>query len=215
METGKLTPRDKTSILKSATDALELVVKYRSSIESRLKPGEIEMFEDAVHEFSGKKEPYKRVRTRTREETADELYGCLRTILNLVKNNNPSGEIMKAYSIQDVTPDHIQEIIEAGRKIIRAFSTYKDWSMNEAGILMEDMDEINDMILELSGKAEPSGNIRLRDEELSAGVIKEIRRISALGVHVYKKKDPAVAAIFEKLIPSGSEHEMAEAEVTG
>lgn len=212
METGKYTMLDKTSMIKSATDALELLVKYRSEIEPRLKPDEIGTFKAQINELSGTKEPYRREKSRTPEETSGDLHECIESIRNLVKNNYAPDEILKAYGVEETIPD----LVTAGRKIVKAYSQYTGWSRNEAGILKSDMDELIQMIHELSGEKETSGTVQInKEEDLQQVVLREIARISALGAHVFKKKDPAAAAVFEKLIPSGSEHEMAEAEITG
>jgi hypothetical protein len=97
--------------------------------------------------------------------------------------------------------------------VITAYNSFTAWS-NLAGIIEADIVEIQALTAQLStvDVAQESSKFTRKSKtmdknQLQRAVEDEVTKLSALGVHVFHAKDPAISALFAGLIPSSAKPE--------
>lgn len=208
---------DLGATIRSGDEAHALATKYISEIEKRLKPDELTQFEIHVDALAKRRPAQQenlitqKSKTQGQEEIKELLHKDVISVRRVVKANNASNEIQKAYGVGENMNNMVSSVIAAGNIVVKAYDMYKDWSTNEAGILEEDIAEIANGIKELEAAAgiQNSSVIGRKDGTMDKNVLQrmvedEITRISAIGSHAFRKKNPAVATMFENLIPNGT-----------
>jgi hypothetical protein len=191
-----------------------LAKKYQSDIEGRLKPGEIEELGTGVTELERKRAGQSEVLTSQKSKTQDQnitvdtLHQDVMDIRNTVKAVSDNAGILKAFGIGENIHKNVSSVTAGGNMILNGYADHKDWANNETGILDEDMEIISAEILALSsadGVQENSIFQRkastMDKNTLQRRVEDLVIKISVTGVRVFRKKDPAVVALFEGLIP--------------
>ena len=91
---------------------------------------------------------------------------------------------------------------------MRQLGEHKEWANNDAGILDEDMEIIQADVLALNkadnvqekSKFQRKANT-MDKNTLQRSVEDHITKISVIGIRVFRRKDPAVVALFDGLIP--------------
>ncbi len=214
MENGKKPKWDIGVAANAGSECHALMIKYRVDLEPRLQPDEIDQHGANAVELekrrSGQTEVLnvQKTNTKGKEGAEEELHNTAISIRNMVKSNNASQEILQAYGVGEKIPTTMTGTIAAGNMVIMAYNTYTEWS-NKVGIIEADITQVSELIKDLSsagGKKEDSVFNRkaqtMDKNVLHRAVEDEVTRISALGAHVFRTKNPAVAALFEGLIPN-------------
>lgn len=211
----KKTKWDIGSTIIAGNNAYTLVTKHLASLELRLNPDELNQLKANLSELenhrSGQSESLveQKSKTLSQGEKSTLLHNDVMSIRNIVKSNNTAtSDIMKAYGVGEKTKMSVSNAIAGGNIIITAYNAYTDWS-NKAGILESDITEISDLVADLS-KAEKVQNNAMftrKSKTMDKNVLQrmvedEISKLSALGQHIFRLKDPAIAKQFENLIPS-------------
>lgn len=204
--------------VKYGDEAYALANKYKVNLGLRLKTDELPQFKIQVDELSTRRSGQtenlvtQKSKTKGQDEIIKEIREDVVSVRNLVKTNKPSQEIAKAYGIGEKINNAVTNTIAAANLVIKAFADYPEWSKEEANILEEDITEIKDELVELNSAAgiqDSSMTTRkygTMDKNILQRIVEdETARLSAMGAHVFRKTNPAVALLFENLIPSSQE----------
>jgi len=125
--------------------ALKLAEDYRSSIEPRLKPDELAQLGLNLQELErcrpGQQENLVNQKSKTEGQNTSirSLHRSVTSIRNMVKCDDVTGDILKAYGVGEKIPKTVTGAVAAANMIVNAYNTYTDWSNNEAGIVEEDI----------------------------------------------------------------------------
>lgn len=206
---------DLADAIKCGDEAHALTTKHQPAIEKRLKPDELVQFKLQIDELAKRRPAQQenlvtqKSKTKGQDEIMSELHDNVISIRDLVRKNNPNKEIEQAFGVGERMTKSVSSVIAGANIVIKAYNSFKEWSSTEAGILEEDITEISGGIkeLEVAAGIQDSSMDNRRYSTLDKNVLQrmvenEVTRLSAIGVHVFRKKNPAVAALFENLIPS-------------
>jgi hypothetical protein len=198
----------------AANQAVALGNKYKADIESRLKPGELDELGSFVPELEGRRSGQsetltsQKARTQDQDIIVDTLHLDVMDIRNTVKGVSDNAGILKAFGIGEKVNKNVSSVTAAGNMILNGYADHKDWANNEAGILDEDMEIISADVLALSSADEVQEVSKFQRKAstmdkntLQRSVEDLVIKISVTGIRVFRKKDPAVVALFEGLIP--------------
>ena len=191
-----------------------LANKYQSDIEGRLKPREIEELGNRVSELerkrAGQSETLTSQKSRTQDQniTVDTLHRDVMDIRDTVKAVSDDAGILKSFGIGEKIYKNVSNITAAGNMVLQGYADHKDWANNEAGILDEDMEIIQADILALStaDNVQEVSKFQRKASTMDKNTLQRsvedlITKISAIGIRVFRRKDPAVVPLFEGLIP--------------
>lgn len=215
----KIRPKwELATTIKKADETCALAEKYRIDLEPRLKPDELENLKKDVDLLADRRPAQQenlvnqKAKTKGQDEIASELHDNVVSIRNLVKSSGASDEILKAYGVGEKIHAKVLSVTVGANLVIKAYNQFKEWSNNEAGILEADIKEISDTLalLDTAANMQDAAMIFRKDGTLDKNglqrkVENEVTHLSAIGAHVFRKKNPALAAQFESLIPSVSE----------
>jgi hypothetical protein len=201
-------------------EAHSLAIKYQANLLTRLKTDELSQLKLQVEEL-GKRRPAQKenlntqkAKTAGQDDIAGELHDSVISIRTLVKANKASDEILQAYGVGEKINQGVSNVIAAANSVIKAYASFGDWSKTEAGVLEEDITALTATITELQAAAGGQDNSVVNRKYattdknvLQRGVEDEVTRLSAMGAHVMRKTNPAVAKLFEDLIPANPKEE--------
>jgi hypothetical protein len=129
-------------------------------------------------------------------------------IRNIVKGVSDNGRILKACGIGEKVNKNVSNVTAAGNMVLNGYADHKDWANNEAGILDEDVEMINADVLALStaDNVQEGSKFQRKAGTMDKNTLQRrvedlVTKISVTGIRVFRKKDPAVVALFEGLIP--------------
>ena len=190
-------------------------VKYRTYLEARLQPDELDELNSNTTELearrSGQTEVLVNQKSKTlgQEEVIAKLKETVVGIRNIVKSSSSvTTDISKAFGVGEKIFGTVTSVVAGGNIVITGYKSFTAWS-NSAGILEADITEISELVAKLSQAEQVQGNAmftrkaKTMDKNvLQRAVEDEVSKISALGQHVFRHKDPAIAKLFEDLIPS-------------
>ncbi|HEX3009394.1 MAG TPA: hypothetical protein VHO90_17445 [Bacteroidales bacterium] len=206
-------------------EAYSLATKYQTNLLTRLKTDELSQLKLQVEEL-GKRRPAQKENLNTQksktagqDDIAEELHDSVISIRVLARSNKASDEILQAYGVGEKINKGVSNVIAAANAVIKAYNSFKDWSNTEAGILEEDITALTATIAALQTAAGgqntsvSSRKYATTDKNvLQRGVEDEVTRLSAMGAHVMRKTNPAVAKLFEDLIPANPKEEKPDAD---
>jgi hypothetical protein len=219
METEKRTKWDIGVAIDKGNQSVALVEKYQTDIVSRLQPDELAQHKANIKEVearrAGQKETLVAQKSKTlgQDEAISILYTTIASIRNIVKSSSPNAEILKAYGVGEKTSKTVTSVTASGNMVITAYNSFTAWS-NLAGIIEADIVEIQALTAQLStvDVAQESSKFTRKSKtmdknQLQRAVEDEVTKLSALGVHVFHAKDPAISALFAGLSPSSAKPE--------
>jgi hypothetical protein len=199
--------------------AVKLTQAYRTDMENRFKPGEIELLEKNLKdlELSGKPGQVQtlnvqKAQKKTKEDIATELQENVMSIRGMVKAVPDSSDKQQGFGIgTPANKNNLPQLVAAAGMIINCFNQNREWAMTEAGILEEDIEEIeairdqltnadstlSDKKVERKVKTADKNTLQRKVEEL-------ITKVSAIGITVFRKKNKALVPLFEALIPGSA-----------
>ena len=127
----------------------------------------------------------------------------------MVRAGSDETNILQAFGVGEKVSDNtVSGAIAAGNIIINGYNEHKTWANTEAGILEEDIQEIQDLINSLSeadGTQEATKftkKTKTVDKNVLQRTVEDlITKISATGIKTYRTKDPSIVKLFEDLIP--------------
>ena len=206
--------------LDKGKQCIELLTKYRADIENRFKPGEIELLLSsiAVLESAGKAGQSEalvnqKAQTLNKGEIGSILLEEVMAVRSLVKAGNAPSDILMAFGVGvSVRVNSQPQLIAAANLIISGYNQHTEWAQKEAGILEDDIEEIQELHDQLSGSDATLGKKKFArraktvDKNTLQRTIEDlITKTSAIGIKVFLKKNKAIVPLFEALIPgSGS-----------
>lgn len=179
-----------------------------------MKPGEIEELDTGIDELerkrSGQNENLTSQKSKTEDQniTVDTLHEDVMDIRNTVKAVTNNAAFLKAFGIGEKADKYVSSATAAGNMILEGYEEHKEWANTEAGILDADIEIIQtdiDALAAADGEQEKSKFTRkartMDKTTLQRRMEDLITKISVTGVRVFRRKDPAVAALFKGLIP--------------
>jgi hypothetical protein len=138
----------------------------------------------------------------------DTLHQDVMDIRNTVKGVSDNVGILKAFGIGENIHKNVSNITAAGNMVWNGYAEHKDWANNAAGILDEDMETIQAEVLALANTDDIQEDSKFERKAstmdkntLQRRVEDLVTKISVIGIRVIRRKDPAVVALFEGLIP--------------
>jgi len=203
------------STISAGNNAYTLAIKYRTDLEPRLQPDELEQLKVNTTELearrSGQAEHLvgQKSKTISQDDIATELHDTVVSIRNIVKSNSTvTSDILKAFGVGEIIKSTINSVVAGGNIVVSAYKDNTAWS-NSAGIIETDIAEISHLVARLTKAEELQSNAMFTRKSktmdkniLQRAVEDEVSKISALGQHVFLNKDAAIAKLFEDLIPS-------------
>ena len=198
----------------AGNQAFALANKYKSDIEGRLKPGEIEELGNKVSELerkrAGQLETLTSQKSRTQDQntTVDTLHLDVIDIRNTVKGVSNNAGILKAFGVGEKIYKSVSTITAAGNMVLKGYEEHTEWANTEAGIVDEDMEIIQKGILAISkaDNVQETSKFQRKASTMDKNTLQRsvedlVTKISVTGIRVFRRKDPAVVALFEGLIP--------------
>jgi hypothetical protein len=198
----------------AANQAYALANKYKTDIENRLKPGEIEELGIGVSELERKKagQPEtltsQKSRTQVQKIAVNTLHEDVMDVRNTVKAVSDNTGKLKAFGIGEKIQKNVISVTAAGNMVLTGYAEHKVWANNEAGLLDEDMETIKADVLALDNADYVQENSKFQRKAstmdkntLQRKVEDLVTKISVTGIRVFRKKNPAVVPLFEGLIP--------------
>jgi hypothetical protein len=199
----------------AGNQAYELGKKYQPDIEGRLKPGQLDELSQYVEELqrkrTGQSENLTKQKSKTQDQnsTQDTLHQDVMDTRDMVKSATDDAGILKAFGVGEKVQKSVTSVTAAGNTLLEGYNQHKEWANSEAGIVEEDMADIQTGVDALSTAdtvQEQSKFVRkastMDKNALQRSVEDLVTKISAIGVKVFRKKDPNVVPLFEGLIPS-------------
>ncbi|NVO11910.1 MAG: hypothetical protein HXX16_18275 [Bacteroidales bacterium] len=204
-----------SATISAGNNAYTAAIKYRTDLEPRLQPDELEQLKANNTELearrSGQTEHLvgQKSKTISQGDIATQLRNNIVSIRNIVKSNSTATpDIIKAFGVGEKVNHTISTVVAGGNIVVSAYKENTAWS-NNAGIIETDIAEISHLVSRLTRAEELQGNAMFTRKSktmdkniLQRAVEDEVSKISALGQHVFLNRDAAVAKLFEDLIPS-------------
>lgn len=221
----KKTKWDIGATITAGNNAYTLASKHITELERRLNPDELNQLKANIAELESKQSGQTEILVEQKSKTLGQsekisfLHDSIMSVRNIVKSNNTAtSDILKAYGVGENIKMSVSDTIASGNIIITAYNSNTEWS-NKAGILESDITEISEFVTELS-KAEKIQNSAMftrksktMDKNVLQRVVEEeVSKISALGQHIFRLKDPSIAKQFENLIPSNGKTKSKDAQ---
>lgn len=217
METDKKPKWDIASTIEKGNQSVSLVETYAADIVPRLQPDEMAQHRANIQELSNRRAGQtenlvdQKSKTLGQDEAIASLYGSIMSLRGLVKSNNTvTAEILKAFGVGEKTSQTVNGVTAAANIVISAYKANTAWS-NQAGIIEADITEIQELSSRVDQAESAQGasmfikkSKTMDKNTLQRAIEDEVTKLSALGVHVLKTKNPAAAALFAGLIPGSS-----------
>jgi hypothetical protein len=207
---------DISQVIDKGYQTLELVEMNEAKLAERVNNEEVSQLKANVTELSTRRSGQKETLTAQKSKTAGQNSAIVRltdyvmSVRNVVKSNNATDEISIAFGVGSRVIKTVSGSKAAANMIVSAYQNNAEWC-TRSGILASDISEIQSL-LDIVDKAESqkaeskfTRMAKTMDKNtLQRDVEDEITRISAIGKLVFKDSDPAIADLFENLIPSSS-----------
>ena len=217
MSTDKKPKWDIGVTIDVAPKAVKLADTYKTALEKRLQPDELEILKAGGEELrdrhSGQSETLTIQKSKTigQEEAIRLINSRVVSIHGIVESAaTASPEIRKAFGIGTPINRSVDSVKAAANTVITAYNDNTDWS-NMAGIINEDITELNSLLSNLSKVKDIQSDsmivrkLRTMDKTVLQRTVEDlISKVSAIGVHVFAIENPAVAKLFSDLIPSSN-----------
>lgn len=201
-----------TVILKGK-QTVSLFQKYEQKLMPRLQADEFDLYRSSLAELekrqSGQEEQLvsQKATTKGQNEAMDELHETVVSIRNIAKSASPTPEIAQAFGVGVGITNSVSSVLAASNMVVTAYQENPEWS-NEAGIIEADMEEIAELQAQLSTSddVQESSKFTRKASTMSKNALQrrvedEITKLSAIGIRIFQKEDPAVARLFADLIP--------------
>jgi hypothetical protein len=203
-----------SSAINAGKRTYALASTYRSDLEARLQPDELEQLNANIIELeqrrAGQTESLidQKAKTISQGEAIVDLHDAVIGIRGIVKGSSSvTSDILKAYGVGERLSPIVSSVIAAGNIIITAYNENVSWS-NSAGIIEADITEISELVnnLSLAEKLQNNSMFTRKAKTMNKNILQrtiedEVTKISAIGQHIFRKKDAAVVKLFEELMP--------------
>jgi hypothetical protein len=202
--------------IEAGKKSLPLATAYEAAITPRLEPDELKQHEANVIELAARQSGQKQNLSDQKSKTGkqDEVIGKINSkvvgIHNMVRSKNPTLEISEAFGIGQRIILTIGGVTAAANIVMDGFKKFPEWSKS-AGIIEADNTKLKELLVTLgsSDKVQVDSMFTRKAKtmgknELQRTVEDGVTRISAIGAHVFNDENPAVARLFEDLIPGTS-----------
>jgi hypothetical protein len=196
--------------------ATKLFEEHGADFSDRIKPGEREFLGTGVDELercnSGQSEVLveQKSKTQGRDQAIEALHNALSDIKNMVKAAAPDEpEKLKAFGVgEKVNKNSVSSVRAAANIIINGYNENSAWANGEAGIIEQDIQEIEALSNELKQAdtvqehAKLNRKVKTIDKNSLQRQLEDlVTKISAIGIKVYRKKNPSLVPLFEDLVP--------------
>lgn len=214
MENDKKPKWDIASTIEKGNQSVSLVETYAADIVPRLQPDEMAQHRANIQELSNRRAGQtenlvdQKSKTLGQDEAIASLYGSIMSLRGLVKSNNTvTAEVLKAFGVGEKTSQTVNGVMAVANIVITAYKANTAWS-NQAGIIEADITEIQELSSRVDQAESAQGasmftkkSKTMDKNTLQRAIEDEVTKLSALGIHVLKTKNPAAAALFAGLIP--------------
>ncbi len=213
MSTVKKPKWDIGIAINKGTQSVALVEKYKEEIEARLQPDELEQHISNIAELGNRRAAQKenmvqqKSSTLGQDEAIIKLRDVVMDIRRIVKSCTPTGEILKAFGVGERVYKTVSSTMAAANIVISACNNHAVWSKS-AGILEADITLLSQLIASMTEADQSQETSKferksktMNKNALHRSVEDEVSKISAIGVFVFRFKNPAIADIFAGLIP--------------
>jgi hypothetical protein len=217
MDIEKRPKWDIASTIEKGNQSVSLVETYAAIIVPRLQPDEMAQHRANIQELSNRRAGQtenlvdQKSKTLGQDEAIAALYNTIMSLRGIVKSNNTAtSEILKAYGVGERNVQTVSGVTAGANIIIAAYKAYTAWS-NQAGIIEADITEIQELSARVD-QAESAQGVSMYTKKsktmdkntLQRAIEDEVTKLSAVGIHALKTKNPGAAALFAGLIPGSS-----------
>jgi hypothetical protein len=217
MNTEKKPKWDIGETITAGKNTYNLLLMHRTELEPRLQPDELATFLSNTNELEARRSGQTETLVDQKSKTLSQGEAIIRLrttgvgVRSIVKSSSSATpDILKAFGVGERINDTVTSVVAVGNIIITAYKTHTAWC-NSVGILESDIVEISELVARLTkaGDVQENAMFTRKSKTMSKNVLQravedEVSKISALGQHVFRHKDAAIAKMFEDLIPTTS-----------
>ena len=225
---AQVTPKwEISTTINRGFQAIGILEKYSNDLTKRLKSEDVELLRTGVPELelrrSGQPETLNIQKTTTqgKKNVLDSIHTCIVDIRGMVKASTTNPEIVQAFGVgEPLNSKTPRDHRAAANMIITGYNTNSEWAKNEAGILEEDIQEIEALNSRLTDvdsnqdQAKLNRKVKTIDKDLLQRQVETvITKISAVGIKEFRTKNPSIIPLFEALVSSTGEGGSGESDV--
>jgi hypothetical protein len=192
------------------------LIKGDDDILKRLTPPEAELMESGSAQLEshqsgqGEKLVSQKAKTQDQNESSTDLKTRVIDIRKSVQAATDDPGMRKRFGVgEKINSKTVGSVREAANIIINGYNADQEWAQSAAGILDEDIQEIQDLTESLKqvDKTQETAKLTRKVATVEKNVLQRqiedlVTKISVIGARVCRIKDPAKVALFEGLIPS-------------
>lgn len=207
--------------------ACGLCSKYQSDLQDRIKAEEVAELETGLRTLELSRAGQKgnlqgqKSATKSKDAITEELHFEVVDLREMIKiAPGVKQEILKAFGVGTPTDKKGQpKTIAAANMIIAGYNKYSDWALNSAKMLEEDVVKVESLRDQLIDADKSQENVKLvrklgtvDKNTLQLRLEQLITQISAIGVKVFRSKNPELVPLFQALIPGSGTTNVEEKE---
>ncbi len=225
---GKINPKwtiEEVSV--KGHQACGLFYQYQSDLQDRIKAEEVEELETGLRKLEWSRAGQignlqgQKSATKSKDAITEELHYEVMDLRDMIKvAPGVKQEILKAFGVGTTTDKRIQpKTIAAANMIIAGYNKYGDWARNSAKIFEEDIEKVESLRDQLIDADKSQENVKLirklgtvDKNTLQLRLEQLVSQISAIGVKVFRSKNPELIPLFKALIPGSGTTDVEEEE---
>lgn len=198
--------------------AIGLLDKFPNDLSRRLKPEEMELLRTGVPELemrqSGQPENLnlQKVSTQGKKQSLENIHTNIIDFRGMVKAATSDAQILKAFGVgENLNIKSPRDQRAAANMIINGYNTNSSWAKEKAGMLEEDLLELEAQSSKLTDvdsmqeQAKLNRKVKTIDKDVLQRQIEDlITKFSAVGIKEFRTKNPALIPLFEALVSSSS-----------
>ncbi len=225
---GKINPKwtiEEVSV--KGHQACGLFYQYQSDLQARIKAEEVEELETGLRKLEWSRAGQignlqgQKSATKSKDAITEELHYEVMDLREMIKATpGVKQEILKAFGVGTLTDKKGQpKTIAAANMIIAGYNKYGDWARNSARIYEEDIEKVESLRDQLIDADKSQENVKLirklgtvDKNTLQLRLEQLVTQISAVGVKVFRSKNPELIPLFKALIPGSGTTDIEEEE---
>jgi hypothetical protein len=207
--------------------ACGLFYQYQSDLQARIKAEEVEELETGLRKLEWSRAGQignlqgQKSATKSKDAITEELHYEVMDLREMIKATpGVKQEILKAFGVGTLTDKKGQpKTIAAANMIIAGYNKYGDWARNSARIYEEDIEKVESLRDQLIDADKSQENVKLirklgtvDKNTLQLRLEQLVTQISAVGVKVFRSKNPELIPLFKALIPGSGTTDIEEEE---
>jgi hypothetical protein len=208
--------------IEAGKSSVALLETYTVELTPRMRTDEAAQHKANVTELKVRKSGQKQTlsdqksKTKGQEAVIGKVNTAVIDVRTLVKAANADEEKSKAFGVGEKISLTVSGVTAASNIILDGYKRFPEWS-KEAGIIETDITEIKSLVASLDAAEELQDDSvfarkakTMSKNALQREVEDEVTRLSAFGAIAFRKSNPALAEVFESLIPATSSEETTE-----